>query len=317
VSTKPVAPTPVWGKYRTMLAAQWATFFKSLGSSHQAFKVIQRHGVRDLWIHDLYTTLLVEEESSSVDLQSLWLACPYSTVIVGKIPDPKVDGTWVWPMIPHSLADLADDRAPHIVPVSFDVDEDGDLVMRKHAVAATWDLKALTEPKLFTGSPAHDRVRAALVDAAEVGSRYRTARPRPAKRTVVYTHFDENGVVLYVGITDDPKIRGGSHSTYSAWSQFAATMTGEWMPSREDAELRERELIQSLAPVFNLAHVDPQVARQRRSNYLGATGRLDLLDTLDPEPPQRSPSPAWATPETGDPTVRWPRDEYLPLKEMK
>ena len=277
MTAKPVVDTPVHGKYRSIQAAQWASFTQELGFTHQAFKVIQRFGARDIWLREPCVTLLAAEHANQVDMESLRLACPWDTIIVGSIPEP-MNGTWLWPMVLNDGRDLDSADNLHVVPVSFDVDSSGSPVLRRHPPTHLWTPASYTEPRLDLRSGPHEKVNTALKAARDVGRYWYNPVPDPAKRTLVYLHYDEDRTLLYVGITNDPTTRGGSHSSYATWSQFASTMEGVWLPSRAEAEQRERELIEELAPVFNLAHVDPAVARKRRTAYLRTQGRTDLLD---------------------------------------
>lgn len=99
------------------------------------------------------------------------------------------------------------------------------------------------------------------------GDEAQPGRPtfRAGKRTALYRHFDEAGVLLYVGITDDLVSRGKSHARDSRWVEFATRCEAVWFDSREEAEHEERRAIQVEDPVFNFAHaLTPQDDRIRR-----------------------------------------------------
>lgn len=70
-------------------------------------------------------------------------------------------------------------------------------------------------------------------------------------RTALYRHYDADGQLLYVGITNDPKRRLYEHKCRAIWSDQIANVTVKWMPSRPDAEEAERQAIATESPVFN------------------------------------------------------------------
>jgi len=89
--------------------------------------------------------------------------------------------------------------------------------------------------------------------------------PDGGRRCALYRHFDAAGVLLYVGISDAPVVRGKSHAKYSNWVRFAVRMEAEWLDSREAAERAERAAIRTERPIFNVAHaVGESVERMRR-----------------------------------------------------
>lgn len=96
------------------------------------------------------------------------------------------------------------------------------------------------------------------------------------KRCAVYLHYDADDVLLYVGITDDPVVRGKRHASRSTWAQFAARHEGVWCDDRPAAERKEVELIKTLRPLFNDKHAAPD-RNERLVAYLASKGRYDLL----------------------------------------
>lgn len=87
------------------------------------------------------------------------------------------------------------------------------------------------------------------------------------RRCALYRHFDDVGVLLYVGISERPVHRGRTHAETAAWVQYAARMEADWLPDRTAAETAEKLVIQSERPVFNKVHA-PGDMQQRITRYL-------------------------------------------------
>lgn len=67
----------------------------------------------------------------------------------------------------------------------------------------------------------------------------------------LYRHFDANGELLYVGVTNNPKRRLSEHKCRSVWGGQIADVTVKWMRSRAEALSEEKLAILVEAPVFN------------------------------------------------------------------
>jgi predicted GIY-YIG superfamily endonuclease len=81
---------------------------------------------------------------------------------------------------------------------------------------------------------------------------YDVYAPRPH---FLYRWHDADGVLLYVGITATPERREAHHSRRAWWAQYAVSCTFDPEPcsqTRQEAEVRERAVIQQERPVFNL-----------------------------------------------------------------
>lgn len=68
----------------------------------------------------------------------------------------------------------------------------------------------------------------------------------------VYRHFDENGVLLYVGSSAHIKVRTQAHSNKSTWFGQVRTITIAPMSSYEEALKAETEAIKSESPRYNV-----------------------------------------------------------------
>lgn len=68
----------------------------------------------------------------------------------------------------------------------------------------------------------------------------------------LYRHFDHDGNLLYVGISNDAERRFMFHKARrSPWVSRAARMTVEHFPSRKEAELAEWKAVFFEVPEFN------------------------------------------------------------------
>lgn len=85
-------------------------------------------------------------------------------------------------------------------------------------------------------------------------------------RTALYRFFDGNGVLLYVGITDDTARRWSAHRTQKPWWRDVARKTVEWYGDRESAERAERIAIGRERPLYNIQN---------------ATGRRSRIDPVE------------------------------------
>lgn len=93
---------------------------------------------------------------------------------------------------------------------------------------------------------------------AAVARAYTVARPKSVDsdgRHDLYRFFDENGLLLYVGITKDFKKRKSQHAARSQWFHRAARHTLEPHPSRAAALAAEAAAILEEQPLFNRAGV--------------------------------------------------------------
>ena len=71
-------------------------------------------------------------------------------------------------------------------------------------------------------------------------------------KTELYRWFDENGMLLYVGITSDPKRREAEHRRQSRWFYLATQKRTEEYPNRSAAMNAEAVAIETEAPKFNV-----------------------------------------------------------------
>lgn len=93
----------------------------------------------------------------------------------------------------------------------------------------------------------------------------------------LYRYFDENGRLLYIGISGELGARVSGHVAKSRWMQLAAGSTIERHGTLAEVKAVEVAAIKAEHPLFNLQHNDTPEARERLRLYLDEIGRPDLL----------------------------------------
>lgn len=72
-------------------------------------------------------------------------------------------------------------------------------------------------------------------------------------RTALYRLYDSCGVLLYVGITNNPEVRWAWHRDRQAWWPAVAAKKVEWFNSRIDAAKAEATAVRTEHPSKNVA----------------------------------------------------------------
>lgn len=108
----------------------------------------------------------------------------------------------------------------------------------------------------------------------------------------LYRAFDEDGTLLYIGISNQPLVRLSQHSKVAAWAPYVTLVTFERHPSRVAVEEAEVEAIHREQPVFNV-----------RDSPTGSTSVEYLRLRRDrgrfvQEVPQRPLPPTWRNTRT-------------------
>lgn len=95
--------------------------------------------------------------------------------------------------------------------------------------------------------------KAAARDIEEMYGKREPVRLEPIlRRTCVYRHFDSAFVLLYVGVTVDPKRRLQAHRSWSPWFDQVANITVEWFDTSEEAYAAEAIAIVTEDPIYNV-----------------------------------------------------------------
>jgi len=108
----------------------------------------------------------------------------------------------------------------------------------------------------------------------EIAENSRQSHSSGQRRCALYRHYDDRGVLLYVGISENPTKRGQNHAASSEWVPYACRMEAVWLTDRPTAEAAERAAIQRERPIFNRAHALDD-ARQRIAAYRAARSAGD------------------------------------------
>lgn len=73
------------------------------------------------------------------------------------------------------------------------------------------------------------------------------------RRTVLYRFYDADDVLLYVGISVDPKTRDYQHARQSVWWPKAARKEVCWYDTWIEADAAEKAAIVAERPLYNIA----------------------------------------------------------------
>ena len=85
---------------------------------------------------------------------------------------------------------------------------------------------------------------------------------RASRPHVVYRFYDLDGALLYVGVTDNPRVRWGHHRRTKAWWPEVEVATVQSVANRGEALAVERLAIIDERPRYNVTHAaDPNVLR--------------------------------------------------------
>ncbi|MEU1663602.1 GIY-YIG nuclease family protein [Streptomyces sparsogenes] len=79
-------------------------------------------------------------------------------------------------------------------------------------------------------------------------------RPRTPVPTALYRLRNQDGELLYVGITDNPERRWKDHAKDKTWWPEVASRSIEWFPNRGHALAAEGKAIRSERPRHNIQH---------------------------------------------------------------
>lgn len=102
----------------------------------------------------------------------------------------------------------------------------------------------------------------------------------PHRRCALYRQYDNQGLLLYVGISTNPAYRRRSHLKQSVWVEFASTESAIWFDSIEVALAAERDAIVNEKPIFNIVHADAH-RNDRLNEYLASRTLWRLVEAHD------------------------------------
>ena len=91
------------------------------------------------------------------------------------------------------------------------------------------------------------------------------------RRCCLYRHFDADGLLLYVGISQNPERRTFQHVRDGRpWVKYAVRVDGVWYDNTAAAEQAEAMAILNEHPVFNWHQLPWSLAKRRRKEYENA-----------------------------------------------
>ena len=73
----------------------------------------------------------------------------------------------------------------------------------------------------------------------------------------IYRHYDENGILLYVGVSKDHLRRLAQHHDSASWYNQIVQVTVETFQSRQEAEEHEDRIIERELPIYNIRRPGP------------------------------------------------------------
>lgn len=73
------------------------------------------------------------------------------------------------------------------------------------------------------------------------------------ERTAIYRFFNAEGVLLYVGITNDIATRWKRHAKEKPWWPEVVEQRATWHPARQEALAAESRAINTESPLYNIS----------------------------------------------------------------
>jgi len=80
----------------------------------------------------------------------------------------------------------------------------------------------------------------------------------------IYRHFDAEGNLLYVGMSNNPINRLDNHRATAAWYHLIRSMTMEECGSMEEAAIKELEAIKNENPIHNISGKNIRIPSEER-----------------------------------------------------
>ncbi|MEU6990343.1 GntR family transcriptional regulator [Streptomyces sp. NPDC046465] len=103
------------------------------------------------------------------------------------------------------------------------------------------------------------------------------------ERTALYRYFDADGVLLYVGISNNPDFRSRAHlyeRRPDSWPKRAVRRVDEWLPTRPLALRAEEEAVKTEKPLYNRKHNYDDVEFDPTS-WTPVTARLKVVPVAE------------------------------------
>ena len=93
----------------------------------------------------------------------------------------------------------------------------------------------------------------------------------------LYRHYQADGALLYVGVTNSPERRAAQHQKSSVWFAAVKHTTIEWFNERSVALIAEKAAIAAERPVHNLHSAGKT---NGAAAFIDAAGKDDLAESL-------------------------------------
>ena len=100
-------------------------------------------------------------------------------------------------------------------------------------------------------------------------------------KTSLYRHYNELGILLYVGISSDHHLRFQSHLKFAEWKDRIATVKIERFNTRDEAAAAEIAAIQTEEPLYNTHHQREGSVGHTLKRLLKQIEMEDLIDWED------------------------------------
>ena len=100
------------------------------------------------------------------------------------------------------------------------------------------------------------------------------------ERVALYRYYDDAGVLLYIGISNDVRRRDSAHEKHSSFGRFVKKQVSEWFGDRLAAEESERQAIRAERPLFNVRDSSDPDRDSRLTQYLIEREAYDLLTPI-------------------------------------
>ena len=95
--------------------------------------------------------------------------------------------------------------------------------------------------------------------------------------TALYRYFDADGVLLYIGITNNVDLRDKQHSANSDWHHLSTDRDVEWHDTRAEASKAERQYIREEGPLFNTTYASKETKRRAMAYLIERVKRAEQV----------------------------------------
>ncbi|MWA08798.1 GIY-YIG nuclease family protein [Streptomyces sp. BA2] len=142
---------------------------------------------------------------------------------------------------------------PYDPPVSYSYPQPGFLYQPLADHPDYWvPVRALTQEEIEATES--ERARERRLQKAQEAARAEAREAADNRRTSVYRLRNEQGDLLYVGISATPPQRWAKHATEKEWWPEVVDLSLEWFATRTEALAMEAFAIRTEKPRYNVTH---------------------------------------------------------------